>query len=566
MFSEFIKDIKTPIVIADEAFGLVDINESSEYFLDKYNLTTKKFLSEVKKINDKNSFKFGRNTHLSKMNSYHINLVVYKIDFMHNIYYFIMFKNRTGAIELDLITTYMDDGICILKGDGQFVLVNQKYNENSGSFTEYRIGTRIQDMEKKGQLDDPIYNHVLRNKAYSIKTITYRASKENPDKKAVASVSGNPCFDRRGNVSYVICSNRNITELVKIKNSLSQLEEAQNKYIKKIDELDKPYVIPNVVYKSPEMKSIMNLVEKISPKDSSVFIYGETGVGKEVIARSIHDKSSRKDKPFIAINCATIPENLFESELFGYEEGSFTGAKKGGKKGVFEAANGGTLFLDEIGEMPISMQSKLLRAIQEGSFNKVGGVKPISVNIRFIAATNIGVNDLIDNVKLRQDLYYRLAVVPIYIPPLRDRKSDIDVLIDYFINIFNNKYNSKIKMSTSARKELNKYSWPGNIRELRNAIERYVILYEANNTYLGSDNSVLNILGLNNTFQKNDETKADNANSTLAEYINQREKEYIVSVCQKCSSIPEAAKVLGISLATMYRKMDKLGIVPKDIL
>ena len=241
------------------------------------------------------------------------------------------------------------------------------------------------------------------------------------------------------------------------------------------EELERKLIPENIICESKEMKHVINLVQKVAQKDTTVLITGESGVGKEVIARYLHSLSHRKDKRFIAINCAAIPQNLIESELFGHERGAFTGAVKR-KKGIFEAANGGTVFLDEIGDLPLEAQAKLLRVLQEKIIYRLGGTEEIKIDVRIIAATNQNLEELVKDGKFREDLYYRLNVFPIKIPPLRERKEDIIPLAEYFIRKFLNKNVEGILLTPSAKKILLQYPFPGNVRELANAIERAIII------------------------------------------------------------------------------------------
>jgi transcriptional regulator with PAS, ATPase and Fis domain len=226
------------------------------------------------------------------------------------------------------------------------------------------------------------------------------------------------------------------------------------------------------------MKGVISLAMKAAQSDSPVFIWGESGVGKELIASLIHKAGKSNDHPFVGINCSAVPSELIEAEFFGYEEGAFTGAKKGGKKGLFQEANNGTLFLDEITELPLSMQSKLLRVLQENEFMRVGGTKTIPLKVRIISSSNLNREGLANPEKLRRDLYYRLNVIPIFVPPLRDRREDILPIVHFFLKNMNLKYNKKVKISLDILKRLNRYHWPGNIRELKNIIERLVVITE----------------------------------------------------------------------------------------
>lgn len=250
-------------------------------------------------------------------------------------------------------------------------------------------------------------------------------------------------------------------------------------------EQTKRYGIQNIVAESRHMKNVLDMVKKVAQSDAStVLVHGESGTGKELIAKAIHSESSRAERPFMAINCAAVPETLLESELMGHEKGAFTDAKAQ-KKGLFEMADGGTVFLDEIGDMEMGMQAKLLRVLEERSFRRVGGTKDVQVDVRIVSATNKDLLQSIEEKTFRNDLYYRLQVIPIFLPPLRERPDDILTLTKHFVEHFNREFGKSVKgVSKMAEKFLLEYSWPGNIRELKNVIERAVILESGDTLYL----------------------------------------------------------------------------------
>jgi len=240
--------------------------------------------------------------------------------------------------------------------------------------------------------------------------------------------------------------------------------------------LTEQYDFGNIVTRSEQMKTVLVAVERVAATESTVFVRGESGTGKELIARAIHLASSRKDEPFVAVNCAALPETLLESELFGHEKGAFTGAVKS-SKGLFAQAHGGTIFLDEIGDMPLSIQAKFLRVLQERQFYPLGGERPLEVDVRVIVATNQNIEELVKNGQFREDLYYRIHVIPVALPPLRERKEDISLLVDHFLKKFCGQMGKKIKgLTPQAMQRLMLHEWPGNIRELENTIEYAVAM------------------------------------------------------------------------------------------
>ena len=258
------------------------------------------------------------------------------------------------------------------------------------------------------------------------------------------------------------------------------------------EEFQRAYGIPKIIGDSPAIQSVSQAIQRVAPTDATVLLTGESGTGKEVFSRAIHQLSSRRDKPFVTVNCAAIPHTLIENELFGHEKGSYTGAFAR-KIGKFELADQGTMFLDEIGELHISVQAKVLRVIEEQSFERIGGLETIRVNTRVIAATNRDLQDLVEKKEFREDLFFRLSVIPIQIPPLRERISDVRLLAQFFVDKFSKELHRQgLELSPEAARALEEYSWPGNVRELQNTIERAVIL---------SDGKVIRAADLNFAFQ-----------------------------------------------------------------
>ena len=302
------------------------------------------------------------------------------------------------------------------------------------------------------------------------------------------------------------------------------------------------------------MKSILAEIELIGPTDAKVLISGETGTGKELVARAIHLKSNRSAKPYIKVNCAAIPETLIESTFFGHTKGSFTGAL-GDKKGKFEQADGGTIFLDEIAELPLNAQSKLLRVLESGEIEKVGMAFPKKVDVRIIAATNKDLEKLVSTGKFREDLYHRLVVYQIVIPPLRDRVDDIPVLAQYFLRLFAEKYNKPlIRFSNHAIEVLKKQQWPGNVRMLANVIEKIAI---ATNTAQVTAKDVFWALKIN------EETAPEQMITLLSleKFLSFQEKEYLRQIVRFTNgNKAKAARILEIDRATLWRKMMRYGL------
>ncbi|MBS2770431.1 sigma 54-interacting transcriptional regulator [Anoxybacillus rupiensis] len=311
------------------------------------------------------------------------------------------------------------------------------------------------------------------------------------------------------------------------------------------------YTLTHLISCSKQMEELKEKVKRIADSDISVLIRGESGTGKELFAHSIHQLSSRSQKPFVKVNCGAIPEHLLESELFGYEEGAFTGAKKGGKKGKFQLADGGTIFLDEIGDLPLHMQVKLLRVLQEKEMEPIGSIKTVSVDVRIIAATNRPLEKMVEEKRFREDLYYRINVIPFVIPPLRERPGDIEMLAYHFMKKIAKRSGKRVNaISAEVMKLLRQHVWPGNIRELENVME--VAVHFANGETITVD-ALPEYLKANSSYQMK--------GKTLKELLEETEKAAIQQSLQRCGHDKQkAAKELGISKSAMYEKIKKYGL------
>jgi two-component system response regulator AtoC len=312
-------------------------------------------------------------------------------------------------------------------------------------------------------------------------------------------------------------------------------------------DINRCYSFPNIIGNSPRMKNLFSLIEKISGSDSTVLILGESGTGKELVATTIHYQSKRKDGPLIKVNCAALPEGLIEAELFGHEKGAFTGAVKK-KQGRFELADGGTIFLDEVGDLPLSTQAKLLRVIQERTFERVGGTETIRVDVRIIGATNKNLQKEVENGTFREDLFYRLNVIPLLIPPLRERREDIPDLVEFFLKRFNARLSKNARFSKEAMELLLEYDYPGNVRELENIVERVVTL--STGELIKKEDLPLPLI-----------TSQSSNYPSLSEITNRAEREYIVRVLKLTGgNRTRAAEMLGISRKTLWEKLNAYGI------
>lgn len=355
------------------------------------------------------------------------------------------------------------DGIHILDRDGNTIYINDACVRIEGITKEEANKKNIKELVSDGVYSESVTLKVLETH----EPVTIMQTVKNGNE---VLTTGTPIFEDDGEtVSQVIVNSRDITDLNALKRKLSARErEVEWLQIEKGK-------FGDVITRSQKMSKVIDMALKVSKVDSTVLITGKSGVGKGLLAELIHKNSSRSDGPFVKIDCSSIPESLFESELFGYEKGAFTGAERAGKMGLLEIANNGTVFLDEIGEMPLSMQPKIMRVIQDKEVISVGGKNAKALNIRFISATNANLEQMVADKLFREDLYYRLNVVPIHIPALKERREDIIPLIEWFANIINEKYGLKKTFSPTVKSFMIKYDWPGNVRQLENVIERMLV-------------------------------------------------------------------------------------------
>ena len=352
--------------------------------------------------------------------------------------------------------------------------------------------------------------------------------------------SGRAIKDDNGNILGAVASIRDIKDVKQMANLVSPKEDA----------------FKGIIGNSSEIERVKTIIKMIAKGNSTVLLRGESGCGKELFAKAIHNISNRKDNNIITVNCAALPDNLLESELFGYEEGTFTGALKGGRDGLFKEAHKGTIFLDEIGELSMLLQAKLLRVLQEGTIRKIGSSKEEYVDVRIIAATNKNLEEMMKENKFRDDLYYRLNVIPVFIPSLKKRKEDIPMLVQYFINKLNSKIGKNIEgFEKTFVDELIKYDWPGNVRELENAIERAMNLCAGN------------LLRLENLMMDFNEDKVlikeelyNEVQLKLSDVVGKVECDYIINTMSKYKTIRKSAQYLGISHTALINKIKKYNI------
>lgn len=441
----------------------------------------------------------------------------------------------------------ISDGICLVDNKGIIKSISKGYTEITEITEDEVVGKHVDTLIKDGYFSEAVSLAVIKKKKkVSSLSVIIRNNKK-------VLITGTPFFNEAGEVSYVLTVMRDLTELIKIKDELEEAENKSKIYLDELKSLKNKYrKTEGIIGENIKIKELKELIKYVAKTEATVLITGETGSGKEVFARQIHLEGSRKNMPYIKVNCAAIPDSLMESELFGYEKGAFTGAQNKDKLGMFEMANGGTILLDEIGEMPINLQSKLLRVIQEKELMRVGGTKTIKLDVRIIASTNENLNELIKTGKFREDLFYRLNVVPIKIPPLRERKDDIPILANNFLERLNIKYNKDKRFEDIALATFQYHDWPGNVRELENAIERLVVIND--NKYINST-EIANMVGMDKIslpVLEND--------MPLKKAVEMLEKELIENALRKHGSTYKAAKVLGVTQPTVFRKAKALGI------
>ncbi len=467
----------------------------------------------------------------------------------------------TVTKELDFreIGDHLYDGIYITDGQGKTLYVNEAYTRITGIRPEEVLGKYVDELLQAGVYLNAVTPEVLKQKKQ------VNAMGESLRNGTKMLITGSPVFDDEGNVKKVVIIDREITDLLQMKANLEasqqQIKAVEKDKIKsalEVEHLRKLHFQKKLIGNSLEIRQVIKSIEQVANLDVTVLITGETGAGKEVVADEIYQTSLRKNGPFIKVNCAAIPSNLLEAELFGYAKGAFTGAASTGKTGLFELADKGTIMLDEIGDMPMELQSKLLRVIQHKEVTRIGGAKPVKLDVRILSATNCDLKELVKQGRFREDLYYRLNVFPIHIPPLRSRVADIEILVRYFMEKYNAKYSKNAVIEPRGFEMLRLYSWPGNIRELQNIIERLVIVSETGGVI--SNEQIGNLLNIHPSYMS--ELVVEEMG--LKEIVSNIEKRAIEKALSLCGSTRKAAKVLKVDQSTIVKKAKKLGIVLRD--
>ncbi len=430
--------------------------------------------------------------------------------------------NQRMQAVLDAIS----EGVLAINSQEEITTVNPIGEQVFNAGRDELIGQKISSVLSK---DVPMLECLRTGQTYNHREINFTKG----NKKYHYVTSGRPIRDKQNNVVGVVATIKDMTEVRRLVYSVT-----------------KPTMVTfeDIIGESEKLQSVIEMGKRVAEGTSTVLLRGESGTGKELFSRSIHMASPRRDQPFVPVNCAALPDSLLESELFGYNGGAFTGSLKSGKQGLFEFANGGTLFLDEIGEVSPHLQAKLLRVLQEGKVRRVGGQEEIPIDVRVVAATNKDLEEMVEMNDFRKDLYYRLNVIPIYLPPLRERQEDIPLLVNYFLEKMNLRFNKQVEfVSKEALEKLYYHDWPGNVRELENVIERAVNLVTGK--WLVPKYIVINpSLGI---------AEEDGAGRTLEDMVGRIERQVITQALKNWGSIRQTAKALGVSHTTIMNKMKK---------
>ena len=453
--------------------------------------------------------------------------------------------------ELEAIFQASADGIVVYDGDGRVRSINEVAAFYDGVEAEEVVGMHYSEMIKAGILDRSVAPEVMKAKKKVSALVKVRRTNK------TLLVTGAPAVDDAGNISLIVVSFHDMTQLNNIFEQLEQSRMVADKYEEElaelsIRELDKH----KMVMESESMRQVAQMAIKLAKMEASdILISGESGTGKGLLAKFMHKSSKRAKKPLIQINCAAVPENLLEAELFGYEKGAFTGANDRGKAGLFELAHEGTLFLDEIGDMPLAIQAKLLKYLDDHEVMRLGSVKPKTIDCTIIAATNRNLDDMVKEEKFREDLLYRLNTFPVEIPPLRKRPEDVFELTRYYLKKYNAQYGVKRKITADGMEKMQSYPFRGNVRELKNIIKKAVVLSDRQKI----DPVVIKSLQMT-------EEKVENIvpnkkrKRKLTDEILSLEKQMIKDAMRHCRNLREIAHELGISEPTAFRKMKKHGL------
>ena len=449
---------------------------------------------------------------------------------------------KVEQVFYDILESIHDDFVIINK-NGVIEKVLPNFQEMYGISAEEAVGKTVYEMEERKIFNPSIAIRVMKSKKRETILQLTGANK-------YLMCTAIPIMDKEGNIQRIISYTRDMTKYEALKKEYSNLEQTLAAYSTQLGQLrEERKENSKIIGSSTAIRNVIDTIDKVAKFDANVLLTGESGVGKTLFAEAIHSASGRQDAPFITINCGAIPENLLESELFGYEKGAFTGASNEGKPGLIELSHKGVLFLDEIGDLPLHMQVKLLKVIQDKKVTRVGGIKEKQVDFRLIAASNKDILDLINQEKFREDLYYRINVISIHIPPLRERPEDVFPLATHFLERFGEKYEVKHILNNTAMSYLEQYSWPGNARELANVIERLVITEEE---YVITENNLPTHI-----YNRKNIPEYDIKDRTLKSILEEVEKDVLIRSYREHGTTMAVAKALGISQPSASVKLSK---------
>lgn len=462
---------------------------------------------------------------------------------------------REMALQFDTLMDHSGYGIYILDGKGIVLKVNDVAAGLVGLDKDEITGMQIDELVERGIVDQALTPTILKEKKPMSRPLYLIKS----DKYIMAS--GAPIFDKNGEILFVVVIEHNMTIVRKLRAELDQARQVADTIKSELSdrnllELKNSEIIAD----SPEMNQVLSILLKLAKMDvSNILITGESGTGKGLAAKFIHHNSSRRQKPFISINCAALPEMLLEAELFGYEKGAFTGASEIGKAGLFELANQGSIFLDEIGDLPFSVQAKLLKCLDDGEIRRLGGTKALTVDCTVIAATNQNLEELVEKKKFRQDLYFRLNTFPVHVPSLRERREDILKMSMFYLRKYNDIYHQKKRFSEKCIEQLQAYDFPGNVRELKNVIKNAVVIKEKdvlNNIFPGTRKQF--------KIKSAASSKCLDLKTAKSQSLNQMVDEFeagkLEEVMAGFESTRDLAEHLGTSQSTVVRKLKKYGL------
>lgn len=455
-----------------------------------------------------------------------------------------IFSNVQEASErLDAIIENSFDGIYITDGRANTIKVNRAYETITGLDRADMLGKNMEELERGNVISVSGSLMAIREKRVVTLEQEFKTGKK-------AVITSSPICDKEGQIIMVVTNVRDLTEIYHLREEMGRKKQEEEKLRQKLLHVQGELFGSRMVAQDKNTLDALFWADKVSGLDATVMLLGETGVGKEEFARYIYQNSRRKDGSFIKVNCGAIPPNLLESELFGYEKGAFTGASKNGKLGLFELADKGTIFLDEIGELPFDMQVKFLRVLQEQEVERIGGSRPVKIDVRIVAATNRNLEEMVKQKAFREDLFYRLMVFPIHIPPLRERRKDIEPLARLFLGQLNKKYGFRKEFTFEALELLKEYRWPGNIRELKNLVERAVII--SNEDLIGPES--IPVETGERTLKAKKRKKEKCTSIDLKSELHRIELQYMEQAYKTFGNVRDAALSLGMTAPTFVRK------------